>query len=635
MKRHKISITVFCFALVVVLLVPGKFSQNTFAVEGDNSATSQHEQQTDDAKFSEKNEIVYANLSGTGEVDDVYVVNEFDVSNSGTLSDYGDYTEVTNITTEDSISKQNDKITVPVKQGQFYYQGTLNSKTLPWSFKIAYALDGKQIEQDELLDKDGKLEITLKSAKNNDVDKVFYDNYMLQISLRLDSEKCSNVLSGGATIASEGKNKLVTHTVLKGKDADIKITADVQNFSMSGFEIAAMPFSMDIEMPDTDELTGDMTTLSDAISELNDGVGELASGSRELSNGTGELVSGSSELSNGLSLQSGGSNKLTSGSAQIKVALDKISSELNKQGSGDMGLGDMAQLPLSLRQMAKGLNDLSGGLTQLKDGYSAMLTILDGAITAIPDGTASETDIMSLYGVVTDPAQQAILNQLAAGYAASLRVKGTYLTPDPATGVSIQVGMNAVVTNLGLIISGDGTNDNPGIKGLITGLNTMADGIEKSLDGNEMMEQMKELSSGMSTLAKQYGDFHAGLKQYTGGMDQIATEYKKFHDGLSTISSGTRELSNGTQKLYEGTTELNNEVADLPDTMKVEIDKLMKDYDGSDFEAKSFTSTKNTNIEMVQFVIMSEAIEEKKEEVPPEEDEKKGSFWTRFLDLFK
>ena len=628
MKHHRSILTIITFVLVITLFGVGPGANTLVALEGDNVATAQG---ATPAEYKSKNEIVYANLSGGGLIEDVYIVNEFEVSKSGILKDFGEYTEVMNLSSEAKISNGNSEILIPVEQGQFFYQGTPAKNSLPWIFEIAYFLDGKKIEPEDLSSKDGHVDISLKTTKNSDIDPVFCDNYMLQITLKLDSESSSNIRSEGATIANEGTNKTIVHTVLKGKDANISISADVKNFSMSGFEIAAMPFTMTFDLPETDELTGNMTTLSDAISAINDGVGELASGTADLNDGVSKIVDGSSAFSNGITSLSAGSGQLTNGSAQIKAALDQIASSLNT-ASGDMDLGDFNQLPATLRQMAQGLQGFASGLSQLKDGYAVMYSTLDSAILSIPDGSVAPEDIGDLNASLS-PAQQGILSQLVDGYTSSQIVKNTYT--NSSSGMSIQMGMGAITSGLDAIISGDGTASNPGLSGMAAGLNTMADGIETALNNNDMMAQIKQLTDGLNALASQYGAFHTGLKQYADGVDQIASEYDKLHGGLTTLQDGTDELADGTHKLHDGTTELNDEVADLPDTIQVEIDKLMEDYESSDFAPTSFASSQNVNIDLVQFVIMTSSIEKEKEKTTETKEEEKVSIWDRFLDLFR
>lgn len=52
---------------------------------------------------SEKEEVVYAMLDASGDVNGIYVVNQF---SGGTIVDYGNYTSVRNLTTEDAITQE-------------------------------------------------------------------------------------------------------------------------------------------------------------------------------------------------------------------------------------------------------------------------------------------------------------------------------------------------------------------------------------------------------------------------------------------------------------------------------------------------------------------------------------------------
>ncbi len=51
------------------------------------------------------------------------------------------------------------------------------------------------------------------------------------------------------------------------------MTAQVTDFEMEGITLSALPFSMDMDLPDTDEKVDDFRSLADAISDLNDGGG--------------------------------------------------------------------------------------------------------------------------------------------------------------------------------------------------------------------------------------------------------------------------------------------------------------------------------------------------------------------------
>ena len=89
-------------------------------------------------------------LEEDGTVSGVYVVNEYDLEKDTRITDYGDYTEVTNLTTEDKIEETADGYTVEGKKGKFYYQGNLETKKLPWKIQISYYLNGEKINPKEL-----------------------------------------------------------------------------------------------------------------------------------------------------------------------------------------------------------------------------------------------------------------------------------------------------------------------------------------------------------------------------------------------------------------------------------------------------------------------------------------------------
>jgi X-X-X-Leu-X-X-Gly heptad repeat protein len=630
-------------SLAMIIVFTGSVIFQTAVTSVQSKGAAQVQKAPETARLSGgKDEVVYVNLLSSGQVNDIYVVNQFEAASAGNMVDYGDYTEVKNLTTTETLTQDGDAVTLPLTQGNFYYQGTLNQSNLPWIFNIEYFLNGMKMGAEEVAGQNGNLEIRLTSRQNEAVDPSFYEQYMLQISLTLDTERCANIISNGATIASAGKNKVIAHTIMPGKAADITVNATVQNFTMPSIEIAGMPFSSPVEIPDTNEMLDNMTTLTDAIAALNDGVGDLQTGVENLNNGVGDLVSGSSNYASGLSALSGNSGRLTSGSEKINSALTAIAKSLNaSDDDSGKNLGEITQLPVGLRQMSTGLKQIAAGLTQLKDGYSSMFSMLDSSILAIP--SVADSDIMLLSTAVAmmddaDPnkaATQLALDNMLAAYGSAQTVKGTYITIDPKTGISVQRGMAAVSSSLETIVKGDGTASNPGLSGMVASLNTLADEIESALDSTDMLEQIQQLGQGLATLSKEYENFHTGLVEYTNGVTQLASGYDELHKGLVKLEEGTNELNGGTQALYEGTTELKEETDSLPDTIQVEIDKLMEDYDKGEYVPISFTSPQNTNINSVQFVIMTTPIELPEEPQITDIQVEEATLWDRFLDLFR
>lgn len=614
---------IVAICMVAVLAFSFSFSTTSATAKDDNgfaqiSAAPDSTDSQTTAAVKGKDEVVYARLAPTGTVNSIYAVNHFEMTQGGEVVDYGNYESVDNLTDSSQIIQNGDAVDFVAGEENFYYQGDMSTTDLPWIFELSYYLDGVKIAPEELAGKNGKMEIRIASRQNENVDATFYDNYMLQITVTLDTEKCSNIDAPKGTTASAGSSKVIVYTVMPGGDAGFSLKADVNDFTMAGIQIAGVPYSMDVELPDMDDQLGDLEKLPDAIAELNDGVGELKSGASDIKEGADKLVDGSAGIKEGLDLLSGNAGQLIDGSAKIKDALSGIAAALNSDSVKNIDLSQMAQLPVALNQLAAGLRGVSGGLTQLKDGFTPAYAALDSAIQGIPAGTVTQDQINALYGSVTDPGQQAVLGELVNNYTAAQTVKGTY--------AQVKAAFDAVGTTIGTLV--------PSVDGMATTLDGMATEISGALQGLSGLTQIGQLASGLSQLSANYSSFHSGLVDYTGGVNTLASNYGTFHSGLSAFRDGVGEMDSGIGELHDGTNTLNDEVADLPDMLQEEIDKMKEQYLPADFDPVSFTSPKNTDTTFVQFVLQCDGIEKPDNTEEATSETKPETFWDRFIALF-
>ena len=100
------------------------------------------------------------------------------------------------------------------------------------------------------------------------------------------------------------------------------------------------------------------------------------------------------------------------------------------------------------------------------------------------------------------------------------------------------------------------------------------------------------------------------------------------------MSSGVSELYSGTTELSKGITELNNQTSNLDIEVTEQINEMIDDLDGTSDEIVSFVSEQNINVDSVQFVIKTPAIENKNI-IEDEEQEETLSFWEKLINLFK
>lgn len=565
-------------------------------------------------QFRSKDEVVYATLSPTGNQKEIYVVNIFDVTQAGRLADYGPYTSLKNLTDLSEMSQVKQKVEFAAPEGKFYYQGNMKDEGLPWDIQISYRLDGKRIAPEELAGKEGKLEIAIQTAANGEADKVFFENYLLQITLTLDPDVYSNIkVSDDGMVANAGKNKQITFTVMPEKEGDLKVEADVVDLELQGIEIAAVPSSMSIDTPDMDEMTGEMKSLTDAIAQINSGVGELKTGVSELNNGAASLRDGSAQFNKGMSDINLASSELIKGSSAINDGLATVSQGI-EENFAQINLSDLEKLQARLPEIAAGLDEMAKGFAYLSDNYSDAYRQMEAALKEIPAYEITNEEIDLLYASGAD---REVVDQLLETYQAAQQAKEIFASAK------------------------DSFEDVDGrlaeVNGAITEIEKTLGSVQKliaTLEDVDVIESVIELQDGMAAFSANYQKFHNGLVDYTNGVGQLSSSYSKLHSGIVDLSGGTNELESGVGELHNGTGTLYDATNTLPDQMQEEIDRMISEYDKSDFEAVSFVSSENEKVNSVQFVIKTESILIEEQEAKVKTEEEADGFWARLKELF-
>src|SRR5690625_6918470 len=67
----------------------------------------------------------------------------------------------------------------------------------------------------------------------------------MQVSVSLDPTIFSNIQAPKGTEANEGKNKMVTFSVMPDTEEELIISADVENLEMDPIKISAVPANID------------------------------------------------------------------------------------------------------------------------------------------------------------------------------------------------------------------------------------------------------------------------------------------------------------------------------------------------------------------------------------------------------
>lgn len=312
-------------------------------------------------------EVIYGRLDNRGRPRSAYAVVELSVAAPGKISHHGQYTEVENLTDTSPIEYSNGTVTLEAERaGLYYYQGKLRKALMPWDIEITYKLDGKELDPDDLSGASGELEVDIHTSINSGFDPYFADNYMLQISVTLDSELCEDISARNGTVASAGSSKNITFVVLPGSEGDVGFSAKVHDFSMGGFTIAGVLYNQESMMGGMGE---DIDGITSGISQLTGAISTLAGAAGQLRDGAGELS------------ENGGT--LSEASGQIYEALSQIAEGLEGFDMSEMGEGleQLGQLPDAFFQLGDGLNQIGEGIDQLLVGYRGVASGLHDALT--------------------------------------------------------------------------------------------------------------------------------------------------------------------------------------------------------------------------------------------------------------
>ena len=454
-------------------------------------------------KGGSKEEVVYAMTDAGGTLKNSEVVNIF---GSGDITDYGDYSAVKMLNTSDRIKQDGDKITFSTDAERVYYQGTLDDVQLPWDISIRYFLNGKECQPAELAGKLGALRIKIDITKNENCKGNFFDEYALQTSLQLDTEKCSDISAEGATVANAGGMKQLTYTSLPGKGLEAEVTANVEDFEMQSASVNGVKLDLDLDI-DSGELESKMLQLVSAVEKLNSGADTLQEGSDNI---LSALRTVNAQLA-GSSADTSKLEGLTSSSQKISETLEGIAAgpaDLQKQCAYDSFKAVMAENGLDI-------DSLKAGNQQAAATLSEQITQLQQTLSQIE-------------GVPGQEAQAAALKAQISSLQEAVQL------------------LNA---------------DNMAIGGMESYLGGLSAGAGELYSGAAELSGMYEkFDEGIRELAGTVADTAGSIKQLTAGMSTLTSKYDGFNDGLITYTDGAKQL-------YSSTSDMDSQVQEQIDSI--------------------------------------------------------------------
>lgn len=572
-----------------------------------------------------KDETVYANLNADGSIEHIYVVNRIETKEEGVYTDYGHYTSVLSLSSNQQPVIAGDEIRWQKTDDVIYYQGQLDQGELPFTFALAYTLNGDSVAAQEAIGKSGTIAINISVLSNEKAKDYFRENYVAQIQIPLNLEKAVNIVAPGAVSVITGKTANLAYTVLPGQKASFTLQFDTDKFQLEPITFACTPFDISTFNINTPE-------IADGLGQLTDGLDQLIGGSKQLKQGLGDLAIGLDDLSEGANQVAEGTSALA---GNIPVLLNGVGGL--QQGALALNAG-IGQLSIGAGEWATRVADLATGV----EGYTAAAWQIHGKAQALDTGLSQ----LSSQG-----------EELSSGYAGLAAGMATTITglPDQLTDLNLtsqqQQALGQILASMAEGLATQFDSFGEGLQGYTAGVSQFSQGMgELTLGLEGYASEGQGVNEGAQQVSESTADFIQGLSQMQTGSGELAAGITTFANESQALSSGSQELSSGANALAEGMQEMADGAQGLPSSVQSLIDGQYQVKEGfllaggmlADYELpqgkvqrESFVSNKGTP-RSVQFVASTPALRTEIQEAPePKAPEEKVGFFARLLNLFK
>ncbi|GAA4402331.1 hypothetical protein GCM10023168_12750 [Fodinibacter luteus] len=462
-------------------------------------------------------ETVQAYLDPTGQLDVARIYDQIAMQGNGTV-DLRNPVETEGLRNLDSFG--GFEVVDGEIVGTYEVDGDLRLRAvsdfpqeLPLEVAVTYALDGEQVEPEDVVGETGTLEVqyTVRNVTGQPQDITYDDGTGTMVTATEDvvipmvgslttvlPPAFTDVTSNEANMAGDGRGgtKMSFTMTLFGPigapEATFGYRANISDGVIPPASISALPVSP-LDSPSFKggsaayqsgavtgaTLTAGATTIDDNLLKLRDGAGELLAGLIKLKDGAGQLNAGLTGTA------APGAAKLADGTDQAAAGAAELSSGLGQLDDGANQLADGAgQVADGAGTAATGADTLAGGSAQVADGLDqagAQAPALIAGLDQVAAGLAQvDAGLETLSETLTDPDTTQGVGLLQAGIKKLIAGIGT--TGDATTllgGVEkIRAGLAAATATGGSIDQLKG-----GVDGAAAGAETIAAGLEKALLG--------------------------------------------------------------------------------------------------------------------------------------------------------
>lgn len=303
-------------------------------------------------------EALYVTLDAYGKPTESSVVKSYSRNGAKTITDYGDYTNVVNMTSESKPISKAGMVSFNFADdapNRFYFEGktTKPISTLPWTVKVSYKLNGVPKEASQLAGEKGLVEITINAVANKSASAYFQNNMVMSCATMLDADDMLSVEAPGAQVQEIGSKTAVLFMAMPGETDTFTIRIGADSFKFPGLYFTMTPATL--------QQLDQITDLRDAKNKIEDS-GNAMSDSMDVVLGTmGAMQSSINATASGLDILNQARSTISGGKGTVYA-------------KADAAMLDLDALAASLGTVEGHLTTTQKALTDSKNQINTLVT---------------------------------------------------------------------------------------------------------------------------------------------------------------------------------------------------------------------------------------------------------------------
>ena len=321
-------------------------------------------------------EAYYAMTDYYGNLTDGSVVKSYRTNGIATLTDYGEYDEVINLTDGTVPARNGGKTTFRLDEkalpGTFYFEGktTKPFQQLPWTISMSYTLNGVPTKAEDLAGQAGVVEIRLDIVPNERASEYARNNYTLEAMTIFNQDDILSLEAPGAQVQLIGNLRAVLFLGLPGEECHYTIRVGSEDFAFGGMTFLMVPATLS-QLEEIAKLSERKDDLEDNYNKLSGSIDSLLDAMTAMTGSLNASANGLEQLNKARGIFSDGKGVIYSGTDALREDLSNLADVLEPVE------GQIETLSKTISDSKSVLNSISNTSSDLRDELEDLEYALD------------------------------------------------------------------------------------------------------------------------------------------------------------------------------------------------------------------------------------------------------------------